>query len=160
MRHYKKMEADYKRTGKREGESESDSSCRSHYRCRPNDIGPENEWDEGYLSPDSDSDVELVGLRKQGPRFERSEDAIPAQSVFIMRARHRLACIGAASSPANRVKAICTFLTFMLQPSYVPFLQAYSEWREKIHALCDQFTAESADDTLQALCKRFKKELA
>ena len=151
MRHYKKKITEY--------ESGYQKKERS-YSGNRNDIGPENEGDEGYLSPDSDSDVELVGLRKQGSRFERSEDAIPAQSVFIMRARHRLACIGAASSPANRVKAICTFFTFILQPAYVPFLQAYSEWREKIHALCDQFTAESADDTLQALCKRFKKELA
>jgi hypothetical protein len=150
MRQYKKKKTEYESGYRKKERSYSDT---------PNDIGPENEGEEGYLSPDSDSDAELVG-RRQGPRFERSEDAIPAQSVFIMRARHRLACIGAASSPANRVKAICTFFTFILQPAYVPFLQAYSEWREKIHTLCDQFTAESADDTLQALCKRFKKELA
>lgn len=146
MRHYKKNITEY--------ESGYQKKERSYSFCR-NDIGPENEGDEGYLSPDSDDGLPPP-VRN---RLEKPGDAIPAQSVFIMRARHRLACIGVASSPANRVKAICTFFTLILQPAYVPFLQAYSEWRAKIHALCDQFTAESADDTLQAFCKRFKKEL-
>jgi len=162
MRRYKKSigpEADYKRT--RAG---SESRCIYYCRCPkctsrcscPNDIGPENEGDEGYLSPDSDLDAELVG-RRRGPRFEKPEDAIPAQSVFIMRARHRLGCVDVVAA-SNRVKAICTFFTFILQPAYAPFHRVYNEWRAQVHAKCDEFLSETTDETLRTLCERFKAE--
>ena len=112
---------------------------------RRNDIGPENEGDEGYVSSDPDSE-------EDGP-----EVVNPAQGLFLMRARHRLACVDVVS-PANRVKTICDFFTFILRPAYAPFNRFYSEWRISIHKKCDEFLAETTDATLRALCERFKAE--
>jgi hypothetical protein len=117
------------------------------YDSDPNDIGPENEGDEGYLSPDSDFDSELVGPRKQGP----------TQNAFLMRARHLVACVDVVA-PANRVKAICAFFTFILKPAYAPFHRVHGEWRISVHKKCDEFLAETTDATLRALCERFKVE--
>jgi len=113
--------------------------------CSWNDIGPENEGDEGYVSSDPDSE-------EDGP-----EVVNPAQGLFLMRARHRLACVDVVS-PANRVKAMCDFFTFILRPAYAPFNRFYSEWRISIHKKCDEFMAETASAALRALCERFKSE--
>jgi hypothetical protein len=112
---------------------------------RRNDIGPENEGDEGYVSSDPDSE-------EDGP-----EVVNPAQGLFLMRARHRLACVDVVS-PANRVKTICDFFTFILRPAYAPFHRVQGEWRISIHRKCDEFLAETTDATLRALCERFKSE--
>ena len=126
--------------------------CISHCCCS---IGPENEEDEGYLSPDSEEE----GLPLQrGPRYDKPGDAIPAQGVFLIRAQHRLACVEVASSLPNRIKAICAFFDFILQPAYAPFHRAYEEWRAQAHKKCDEFLAETTDVTLRAFCERFKTE--
>ena len=118
---------------------------RKGYDSAVNDIGPENEGDEGYVSSDPDSE-------EDGP-----EVVNPAQGLFLMRARHRLACVDVVA-PANRVKAICDFFTFILRPAYAPFHRTYSEWRISIHRKCDDFLAETTDAALRALCERFKSE--
>ena len=125
----------------------SEGHCGYDSDSGPNDIGPENEGDEGYLSPDSDSDSELVGPRKQGP----------AQGSFLMRARHLIACVDVVA-PANRVKAICAFFTFILKPVYAPFHRVHSEWRISVHKKCDEFLAQSDNAELRSLCERFKAE--
>jgi len=121
-----------------------------------NDIGPENEGDEGYYT-DTDSEDGLP--YSKGPRFEKFDDAIPAQSVFITRAQHRLACVDVVA-PANRIKAICAFFNFILQPAYAPFHRCYGEWRSVLHKKCDEFLAETTDATLRSLCEQFKAEFA
>jgi hypothetical protein len=137
------------RSYKKESTKKSKGPCISHCYCgydsSPNDIGPENEGDEGYLSPDSDSDSELVGSHKQGPTL----------SAFLMRARHLLACVDVS---ANRVKAICAFFIFILKPVYAPFHRANDKWRTVVHKKCDEFLAETTDATLRTLCDRFKME--
>jgi hypothetical protein len=127
--------------------------ARCDYDSAPNDIGPENEGDEGYLSPDSDEGC----LHQPASRYDKPDDAIPAQGLFLMRARHRLACVDVVA-PANRVKAISTFFSFILKPAYAPFHRFYSEWRVSVHKKCDEFLAETTDATLRALCERFKME--
>jgi hypothetical protein len=134
MRSYKK-----ELTKKRERLCDYDSDS------APNDIGPENEGDEGYVSSDPDSE-------EDGP-----EVVNPAQGLFLMRARHRLACVDVVA-PANRVKTICDFFTFILRPAYAPFHRVQGEWRISIHRKCDDFLAETTDAALRALCERFKSE--
>ena len=139
---------------------------RKGYNSAVNDIGPENEGDEGYFSSDPDSDNEPIKKGKQGKqgkqgeqgsRYDNPDDAIPAQGLFLMRARHRLACVDVVS-PANRGKTICDFFTFILRPAYAPLHRAYDEWRISIHKKCDEFLAETTAAEVRALCERFKAE--
>lgn len=152
-----------RRYNRKERQQEQGRPCISHCACDcsrrydsdPNDIGPENEGDEGYFSSDPDSDSEPIKKRK--PAYDKPGDAIPGQGAFLMRAQHRLACVDVVA-PANRVKAICEFFTFILQPAYAPFHRTYSEWRAIAHRKCDEFLAETTDAALRALCERFKME--
>ena len=122
----------------------------------PNDIGPENEGDEGYYTSDTDSEDDGLPYTP-GPRYDNPGDAIPGQGAFLMRARHQLAVVDVVPS-ANRIKAIRDFFTFILRPAYAPFHRAYREWRATVHRKCDEFLAETTDATLRALCERFKAE--
>ena len=154
MRHYNRKE----RKQEQEQGSRNRCNCSRHedYDSDPNDIGPENEADEGYFSSETDSDSEPIKKSKKG-RYDKPGDAIPGQGAFLLRAQHRLACVDVVA-PANRVKAICDFFAFILQPAYAPFHRAYSEWRAIAHRKCDEFLAETTDAALRALCERFKTE--
>ena len=102
---------------------------------------------------DSKSDVSEGGFR---PTFEKPDDAIPRQSVFMARAQ---TLIRAADSFEEdlvaRGKAIIECMTFILRPEYAPFHRAYPRWREVANERSAAFLAEAEEPELRSLCRAF-----
>ena len=91
--------------------------------------------------------------------FEKADDAIPAQSVFVDQV-NALVAEAAAATPgsAGRALVIEDLMYFLLEPQYAPFHRKYTVFRHMMRAKCLEFKkAAEASTYLRSLCNRYRR---
>ena len=91
--------------------------------------------------------------------FEKADDAIPAQSVFVTQVNALVAeAAAAAPGSAGRALVIEDLLNFLLEHEYAPFHRKYTVFRHMMRAKCLEFKAAAEASTyLRSLCNRYRR---